>query len=88
MIGQLSGPIRANRFSLRKKKKKLSFLKTQFARIWPSASKTGIFLRIDLREPIRANLRNVGVRIACPLSWPILADFGRFYPRLAEIRRD
>ena len=41
---------------------------TQFARIWPSASKISIFLRIDSRKSIRANLRNVGVRIACPLS--------------------
>ena len=33
------------------------------------ASKIGFFfLRIDSRESIRANLRNVGVRIACPLS--------------------
>ena len=41
--------------------------KTRFARIWPGASKKGIFLQIDSRESIRANLRNVGVRIACPL---------------------
>ena len=41
--------------------------KTRFVRIWPSASKIGIFLRVDSRESIRANLRNVGVRIACPL---------------------
>ena len=37
--------------------------KTRFARIWPSASKKGIFFC----ESIRADLRNVGVRIACPL---------------------
>ena len=70
--GTLSGPIRANRFSLRKKPafanrlfKKLDSSedwtritrismrigeKTRFARIWPSASKIGFFLRIDSRE--------------------------------------
>ena len=45
--------------------------KTRFAQIWPSALKIGMFLRIDSRESIRANLRNVGVRIACPLSYYI-----------------
>ena len=43
--------------------------KTRSARIWTSALKIGFFfLRIDSRESIHANLRNVGVRIACPLS--------------------
>ena len=43
--------------------------KKWFARIWPSAS-TCFFLRIDSRESIRVNLRNIGVRIAGLLrSW-------------------
>ena len=42
--------------------------KTRFAQIWPSASKIGLFLRINSRESIRTNLRNVGVRITCPLT--------------------
>ena len=43
--------------------------KTRFARILAKRFKKRSFvLRIDSREPIRANLRNVGVRIACPLS--------------------
>ena len=37
---------------------------TRFAQIWPSASKIGFALWIDSRE----SMRNVGVRIACPLS--------------------
>ena len=35
---------------------------TRFGRIWPSASKIEFFCK-----SIRANLQNVGVRIACPL---------------------
>ena len=39
--------------------------KTRFARIWPSASKC-----INFCESIRANLRNIGVRIVCSLrAW-------------------
>ena len=38
--------------------------KTRFAQIWPSASKIGF----SWGGSIRANLRNVGVQIACPLS--------------------
>ena len=38
--------------------------KKRFARIWPSASKL-----VFLCESTRANLRNVGVQIACPLMF-------------------
>ena len=44
--------------------------KTRFARIWPSASKIGIFLRIDSARICET----LGVRIACPLSSPL--NFG------------
>ena len=83
----LSGPIRANRFSLRTKQvffcestsqkmdsseertriTRMSMRigeKTRFTRIWPSASDI-VFLFAN--RSIRANLQNVGVRIACPL---------------------
>ena len=56
--------------------------KTRFARIWPSVSKISIVLRSDSRESIRANLRNVGVRIACPLRFPAFSV--REFPKEAQ----
>ena len=44
--------------------------KTRFARIWPSAARIGVFGGSIRR--FRANLRNIGVRIACPLRLSIL----------------
>ena len=49
--------------------------KKRFARIWPSASKIVFFARTDSRELIRANLRNIGMRVACPLSFQTLLTF-------------
>ena len=53
--------------------------KTRFARIWPSASKIGVSC-----ESIRANLRNVGVRIACPRRLKVSVNWNPEGPRIEK----
>ena len=91
ILRELSGPIRANRFSLRKTfflriglpengqqrgldanhaNSNANRREDAIRAIWPSASK----IDVDSRASIRANLRNVGVRIAGPLSQGICSS--------------